>query len=110
MNHSKYIELSIRLCWVALLLVSQGCLSFRYSVKAETSPGQNTGRLKEVSLVRVAAKNSDKFFCYLTFWAYGGYCWFVMPDEDSDRRALEKARGLFEGDPKSVSVEYLGRD
>lgn len=76
---------------------------------SKDGPSQNGG-LKETHVVRVPARDSDKILCYLTFWIYGGYCWFISPNEDSDRRALEKARGLSDGQPKSISVEYVGRD
>ena len=93
-----------------MTFVLQGCLSFRYAVKVSTESPDRNNTIKEAHVVRVPAKDSDKFFCYLTFWIYGGYCWFISPNEDSDRRALEKARGLFFVQPQSLSVEYVGRD
>lgn len=111
MTKTRNSEISkILILLLLTTFVLQGCLSFRYSVKASTGGTDRSNTVKEAHVVRVPARDSDKIICYLTVWIYGGYCWFISPNEDSDRRALEKARGLFDEQPKSLSVEYVGRD
>ena len=97
-----------------LLLTSvllQGCLTFRYAVKeVETGNDGAAVTKKEIGVVRVEAPQGQKTACYLTGWIYGGFCWFVGPNEDSERRAVEKANAIKSNPQAKVEVEYLGRD
>lgn len=52
-------------------------------------------------------QKSDRVWCYVTAIFYGGYCWFISPDEADWAAARERANKLA---GKNVTVEYAGRD
>jgi len=112
-----------------LLLVCQGCLSYKWSATAqldnlsqETRELQtkklqeecsaNNGEYDSVNLtckgvlIVTEASGDDRIGCYLSFWIYGGWCWFVSPNEADKDLANHVARQKLNS---SVKVEYLGR-
>ena len=50
--------------------------------------------------------SSDRFWCMYTGWMYGGYCWFVKPDESEIEAAKNIARKKF---GENVVIEYVGK-
>jgi hypothetical protein len=99
------------LAFVATCLLMQSCLTFRYAIKTIDPTQKNQLDVKrEIGIVRVDASQGQRTVCYLTGVFYGGYCWFVAPNEDSDRRALEKGNMIKSKSDEKIEVEYLGRD
>lgn len=90
------------------MLALCGCTTFRYSVISLTET-ETRREKQEIGVVRVEASDANKVACYLTVWMYGGWCWFIRPNSESDERAVEKANAIKNVNDK-VDVRYLGRD
>lgn len=55
-------------------------------------------------LITTNIDSSDRALCYFTMIFYGGYCWFIFPDEVDEKIARERVKRLLGGQPH---VEFL---
>ena len=51
-------------------------------------------------------RSGPRWACYLTGIIYGGWCWFIRPQDEDRDAAKEKAQTIL---GPAAAVEYLGR-
>ena len=56
--------------------------------------------------LRTHANAKDSLLCYATGIVYGGWCWFISPDENDNQKATELAKARRNAD---VSIKYINR-
>ena len=115
--------------FLAIILTCQGCLSYKWVAtahidnlspepkelqvkKLEGECAANNGVFDPVNsvcksvLIVTEASADDRVGCYLSFWIYGGWCWFVGPNESDKNTANQMASKMLNS---TVKIEYLGR-
>ena len=111
-----------------LFFLSSGCSSFKWRVSTldtgKKSKVEGISKLQRMCsaaggnyddeskvckdvLVVTDIGMADKVGCYLTFIAYGGWCWFIQPSSKDYANAKAEARRELGSEAK---VEYLGKD
>ena len=66
--------------------------------------------IQEDVTVATRASAGDRWGCYITGILYGGWCWFVAPDEDDEKAAKEAAATTFGFPVEKVKVRYQRRE
>lgn len=74
-------------------------------VKTFTKPQTE---VKESITTEVSAK--DRLLCYTTGIIYGGWCWFIKPQDSDREEAMEKAKSIYSNQNRKVlDIQYVGR-
>ncbi|HMQ11007.1 MAG TPA: hypothetical protein PKC21_08420 [Oligoflexia bacterium] len=61
--------------------------------------------LTEIIEFTTPIAKSDKIACYITGIVYGGWCWFISPNENDKNKALNEANKL----GADNKIKYLGK-